>query len=107
MAFKPQPEENDRRKELAYRLKDIADELIPLVKAYEEVLQITETLVEAILSRLRAEFDAKSRNWQDSDAGAAAGELIDAWENIDLSSPVPNDFNHNTLLENIQTETIK
>lgn len=56
------------------------------LEAFNEKLNDIESWRDDFTGELQSLFDEKSERWQDSDAGYAAQDFIDSWQNLSLDA---------------------
>lgn len=54
------------------------------IVAYNAAIEDVRVFAGEVHERMSDEFEDKSEKWQESDAGTAAAEMLEAWEQIDL-----------------------
>ncbi len=85
MTFNLTKDELRQKEDYTNRLAALATEIKLALSSYNKILQDAEEFRSSVESRLREAFDDKSEKWQNGDTGAAVGEMIDVWENLDFA----------------------
>ena len=69
-------------------------ELSAAITAYNEHIEEVSGFAQDIATELREAYDERSESWKDSDAGHAANDFVETWENFsvdDFSVDQPED----------------
>jgi hypothetical protein len=98
MAFKLTKEEKDSladtRRTAGERwdeFKNLAEDLELARQKYLDAREAVTNVVTEVSSRLRAEFDEKSENWQQSDKGSETEDFVCQWEAIENEVEDPDE----------------
>lgn len=67
------------------KIKEIWSDAESQISAYNEAVQAFNTFAQEVASDLQSDFDDKSDKWQESEKGESAQELINTWEEIQIS----------------------
>ena len=73
-------------KELVHILTTVTEGINAEIDAHNDRILQAQAFVDVVSARLRDIYDEKSERWQESEAGAAALEMVEAWEHADLDA---------------------
>ena len=72
-----------------YRLEQAAKEVNAIIALHSANVRKASAFVTEVAADLRDAYDEKSERWQETEAGQAALEMGEAWENVDLDEIEP------------------
>lgn len=83
MALKLSAQEKKQRSELIAQLQEKEEALRTALANLNDLHEEVREFKEALVDRLREEFDEKSDAWRDGERGAAVDEWVNSWDELE------------------------
>jgi hypothetical protein len=107
MAIKLNKSDSAKLQRIVSGLQTAGDVVRDAVTAYVDRLAEAKEFRDEMVQKWQDEIAEKSERWQEGDAGSAATEFVDAWENLDLDElnfEPESEFSHSEALSEAPTE---